>query len=47
MAKEYPDLYTCACEVGKYLYTSYGWKCNQEEILYLMLHINRVQDRKL
>lgn len=47
MAKEYPDLYTCACEVGEYLYTSYGWKCNQEEILYLMLHINRVQDRKL
>lgn len=47
MAKEYPDLYTCACEVGDYLHTSYGWKCNQEEILYLMLHINRVQDRKL
>ena len=47
MARDYPNLYTCACEVGDYLYRGYGWRCNQEETLYLMLHINRVQDCKL
>ena len=46
MAREYPALYRCASEVCEYLEHSHGWRCNREELLYLMLHINRVQSRE-
>lgn len=45
MAKEYPDIYFCAKQVVKYLDSTYGWMCNDEETLYLMLHINRVKEK--
>lgn len=46
LAKEYPDIYLCTRKVSDYLYTAYGWKCNDEEKLYLMLHINRVRGKE-
>ena len=45
MAKEYPDIYFCARQVAKYLEDTYTWRCNDEEVLYLMLHINRVKEK--
>lgn len=45
IAREYPDVYTCACRVSDYFRDVWGWTCSQEEILYLMLHINRVQGK--
>ena len=45
MAKEYPDVFYCARQVAKYLENTYAWKCNDEETLYLMLHINRVKEK--
>ncbi len=45
IAREYPDVYGCACKVAEYFKTSWNWTCSQEEILYLMLHINRVQGK--
>ncbi len=43
LAREYPDDYVCANEVAKHLRKQYHWNCNNEEILYLMMHIHRVR----
>lgn len=45
MAREYPDIFYCARQVVTYLDHTYAWKCNDEETLYLMLHINRVREK--
>lgn len=45
MAKEYPNIFYCARQVVKYLDDAYAWKCNDEETLYLMLHINRIKEK--
>lgn len=47
VALEYPKVYRCALSVRRYLGTNWNWQCNQDELLYLMLHINRVQERTL
>lgn len=44
-AREYPQIYICALKVTDYLKRTWGWKCNDEELLYLMLHINRVREK--
>lgn len=46
MAAEYPDVYMCALAVRDHLKKNYGWLCNDEETLYLMLHINRVREKE-
>lgn len=46
LALEYPDIYICAREVTEFLKKNYGWQCNDEETLYLMLHINRVREKE-
>lgn len=43
LAYEYPEIYNCALQVVNYFEGTWGWKCNEEETLYLMLHIHRVQ----
>lgn len=45
LAREYPDIYLCAREVADYFKNTWGWQCNDEERLYLMLHINRVREK--
>lgn len=45
LSKECPSVYLCAREVANYFRATWGWNCNDEEVLYLMLHINRVQQR--
>lgn len=45
LAREYPTIYLCARNVVAYLKSTYGWVCNDEETLYLMLHINRVYEK--
>lgn len=46
LAMEYPDIYMCALAVRDHLKKNYGWHCNDEETLYLMLHINRVREKE-
>lgn len=46
MAREYPNIYLCTCEVADYLNKTFGWRCNDEEKLYLMMHINRVREKE-
>lgn len=45
-AQEYPEIYDCACALVRHLEERYGWQCSRDEILYLMLHIHRVQNRE-
>lgn len=44
-AREYPDVYTCARHIAAYFKRKWGWRCSDEEVLYLMLHINRVKQQ--
>lgn len=46
LANEYPDIYMCALSVRDHLKKNYCWACNDEETLYLMLHINRVREKE-
>ena len=43
LAKEYPEIQKCAIEIANYLEGTWGWKCNDDELLYLMIHINRIK----
>lgn len=43
--REYPRIYRCACVVSEYFLNTWGWKCNDEEVLYLVLHIGRLQEK--
>jgi beta-glucoside operon transcriptional antiterminator len=45
LRQEYPDIYYCALQISDYLHGTWGWLCNEEEVLYLMLHISRVQEK--
>lgn len=45
MMHEYPKIYACAIAVSSYLEREHHWRCSKDEILYLMLHINRVSAR--
>lgn len=42
-AREFPEAYGCAARIQEYLREGYGWNCTSEEMLYLMMHINRVK----
>lgn len=46
MAMQYPEVYYCANQVANYFIQQRYWKCNDDEVLYLMLHIGRVKDNK-
>lgn len=45
IAREYPDIYACALKVSDYFKGTWGWRCSDEEIVYLMMHIHRVWKR--
>ena len=45
MRREYPEVYACAKKVVEYFASTWDWQCNDEELLYLILHIYRVQQK--
>lgn len=45
LRREYPCLYACTQAVAKYFLTEWNWQCSEEERLYLMLHIGRLQEK--
>lgn len=45
-SSEYPAVYHCACTVAQDIEQHHGWHCSRDEVLYLMLHIYRVQNRE-
>ena len=42
MKVEYPDTYKCIIKIENYFKNDLDWECDEEELLYLMLHINRL-----
>lgn len=42
-ARDFPDAYRCAAGINEYLKQSHNWSCTDEEMLYLMMHINRLR----
>lgn len=42
-ARDFPDAYECAAGINDYIKRDYGWNCSDEELLYLMMHINRLR----
>ena len=39
---EFSDAYACARAIDEYMRATCGWHCTDEELLYLMMHINRL-----
>lgn len=46
LSAEYPATYRCVQAVAKEIEQRHGWHCSSDEVLYLMLHIYRVQNRQ-
>lgn len=42
LKESFPDVYACAIKINEYLHSIYGFTFDEEELLYLMLHINRL-----
>lgn len=44
--KEYSKEYQCVLKISKYFLKSLSWKAGDEELLYLILHVNRLCSRE-
>lgn len=42
MIIKYPETYKCILRIEEYFKKNMNWQCDKEELLYLMLHINRL-----
>lgn len=42
-ARDFAESYRCASAINNYLIKTYNWSCSDEEMLYLMMHINRLR----
>lgn len=42
-ARDFPDAYRCAAGINEYLKRDYNWSCSDGEMLYLMMHVNRLR----
>ena len=45
IAQAYPDIYQCVQEIAAYFKRDWFWTCTDEELLYLMIHINRLSEK--
>lgn len=45
LIREYPDIYCCTMKVASYLSDYFHQECNEDEKLYLFVHINRLKER--
>ena len=41
-SSDFPEVYACVKKINDYLLEEYGWQCSREELLYLMMHVNRL-----
>lgn len=42
LKKEYPDTYTCVLLIKELIFNKFSWSIENEELLYLILHVNRL-----
>ena len=45
MTKEFPKIYACVLKISDYITTTLHWRPSEEELIYLMLHLNRLYAR--
>lgn len=46
LKKQYPEIYGCAVKISDYTRKTLGYELSRDEIVYLMLHINRLWNRE-
>ena len=46
LKNEYPETYECVLDIEKYIMKNLGWNPSSEELLYLILHVNRLCSRE-
>lgn len=46
MKEQFPEVYRTSAEIKKYFGKRMGWDLDEEEVLYLMLHVNRLYSCK-
>lgn len=44
--RSFPEIHGCVEDIAKFFWDALHWKLNDEELLYLMLHINRLCSRE-
>lgn len=44
--QQYTDELDCVSKINTYLVNNYGWSCSEDEMLYLVLHIQRLKRRE-
>ncbi len=45
-ARDFPETYRIAMAINQYLERNRNWSCTDEEMLYLMMHLNQLQPRE-
>ena len=45
-ARDFPETYKIAMAINQYLERAHHWSCTDEEMLYLMMHLNQLQPRE-
>jgi beta-glucoside operon transcriptional antiterminator len=46
MAQKYPELYAFTVRIAQYFAEKWHWKCNEEEQLYILMHLTRLRNEK-
>ena len=46
MVIKYPDIYDCTLNIRKYIMNKLNKEVKNEELLYLMIHINRIIEKE-
>lgn len=44
--KDFPETYQCVIKIKTYFSSKHSWDISEEELLYLMLHINRLSSKE-
>ena len=46
MKEEFPVIYQCVLKIRDYMAGKLDWELSEEELLYLILHVNRLYARE-
>ena len=46
MKEKYHETYECVSKIEEYLFQEFNEKCTHEELLYLMIHVNRLYTKE-
>ena len=46
MKEEFSEVYQCVLKIKEYFEKTCNWQLNDEELLYLMLHVNQFYSRE-